>query len=198
MNDGLAARELLKAIRFAADRHRHQRRKGEDASPYINHPIAVANILAENGVTDAVTLQAAVLHDTVEDTETTADELTAEFGQEVAEVVLEVTDDKSLPKQERKRLQIERAPGLSPRAKLVRLGDKIDNVRDVTHMPPSQWSLDRRRDYLEWTRLVVEGCRGAHPGLERLYDEALEEGLRKLRLRAEGAGSDLSGGAPSS
>jgi guanosine-3',5'-bis(diphosphate) 3'-pyrophosphohydrolase len=180
MNDGLAARELLKAIRFAADRHRHQRRKGEDASPYINHPIAVANILAEHGVTDAVTLQAAVLHDTVEDTETTTDELTAEFGEEVAEVVLEVTDDKSLPKQERKRLQIERAPGLSPRAKLVRLGDKIDNVRDVTHMPPSQWSLDRRRDYLEWTRLVVAGCRGVHPGLGRLYDEALEEGLQKL------------------
>ena len=180
MNDGLTATELLKAIRFAADKHRDQRRKGEDASPYINHPIAVAGILAENGVTDLVVLQAAVLHDTVEDTETTADELIAGFGEEVAEVVLEVTDDKSLRKQERKRLQIQRAPGLSPRAKLVKLGDKIDNVRDVTHRPPSDWSLDRRRDYLEWTRLVVEGCRGAHPGLERLYDEALEEGLREL------------------
>jgi len=180
MNEGMSAKVLLRAIRFAADRHRHQKRKGDDASPYINHPIAVASLLAENGVTDPVVLQSAVLHDTVEDTVTTADELAAEFGQEVAEVVLEVTDDKSLPKQERKRLQIQSAPGLSVRAKLVKLGDKIDNVRDVTHMPPKDWSLDRRRDYLEWTRLVVEGCRGVHPGLERLYDEALEEGLKNL------------------
>jgi guanosine-3',5'-bis(diphosphate) 3'-pyrophosphohydrolase len=180
MNDALIVLELLKAIRFAAYKHRDQRRKGEEASPYINHPISVAGILAECGVTDPIVLKAAILHDTLEDTDTGSDELAEEYGQEVVAVVLEVTDDKSLPKQERKRLQIERASGLSTRAKLVKIGDKIDNVRDVTHFPPRDWSLERRRDYLEWTKRVVDGCRGVHAGLERLYDEALEEGLKRL------------------
>jgi guanosine-3',5'-bis(diphosphate) 3'-pyrophosphohydrolase len=180
MNDGLSARELLRAVRFAADKHRHQRRKGEDSSPYINHLVGVAGILAENGVDDPVMLKAAILHDTIEDTATSADELAEEFGAEVVAIVLEVTDDKSLPKQERKRLQVDRASGLSPQAKLVKLGDKIDNVRDVTHFPPSDWSLERRREYLEWSKRVVDRCRGVHAGLERLYDEALAEGLEML------------------
>src|ERR1041384_6973072 len=124
---------LLKALHFAANKHRDQRRKDIDASPYINHPIEVAETLARvGGVTDLVTLQAAILHDTIEDTTTTPEELEAAFGAEVRRVVEECTDDTKLPKADRKRLQIEHAPHLSHRAKLVKLGDKIANVRSVT------------------------------------------------------------------
>lgn len=170
---------LLRALHFAADRHRDQRRKGENASPYINHPIAVAEILARFGVTDVVVLQAAVLHDTLEDTETTPDELEREFGRAVRDVVVEVTDDATLPKHERKRLQVDVAPRLSERAKLVRIADKLANVRDVTHSPPA-WPRDRRVDYLAWTERVVEGCRGVNASLEQCYDAALAEGRRRL------------------
>ncbi len=172
---------LLDALRFAADKHRFQRRKDPEASPYINHPIAAADLLARvGGVTDNVTLLAAVLHDTVEDTETTPAELEAQFGTEVRAVVEEVTDDKTLPKEERKRLQIEHASHLSERAKLVKMADKICNVLDVTHNPPAQWSLQRRREYLDWSAHVITGCRGVNPALERYLDKVLEEGRALL------------------
>jgi guanosine-3',5'-bis(diphosphate) 3'-pyrophosphohydrolase len=141
------AAALLNAIQFAAHKHRDQRRKDTEASPYINHPIAVANTLAGvGGVSDIVTLVAAVLHDTIEDTETTPEELEAAFGLEVRELVAEVTDDKNLPKEVRKQLQIDHAPHVSARAKAIKLGDKICNVRDVTSSPPSDWSLGRRQE----------------------------------------------------
>ncbi len=145
---------LLKAVRFAAHRHRFQRRKDEDASPYINHPIEAAEILANVGnVSDLPTLLAAVLHDTVEDTDTTFSELEEVFGRDVRQLVEEVTDDKSLPKDVRKRLQIEHAQGLSSCAKQIKIADKICNVRDVTHTPPPNCSLERRRDGLGgWIR----------------------------------------------
>ena len=137
---------ILKAMLFAAYKHRDQRRKGADASPYINHPIAVANVLAnEGGVRDPIVLCAAALHDTIEDTETTAEELTASFGPSVAAIVLEVTDDKSLEKHVRKRLQIEHAPHLSDEAKLVKLADKICNLRDVLASPPAGWPPECKR-----------------------------------------------------
>jgi (p)ppGpp synthase/HD superfamily hydrolase len=164
---------ILEAARFAAERHSTQRRKDEEASPYINHPLAVAEVLARYGVTDVVALQAALLHDTIEDTETTADELEERFGPEVASVVLEVSDDKSLAKAERKRLQIVNAKDLSVRAKLMKLGDKICNVTDVASNPPTGWTLERRIEYLDWTEAVVEGCRGVHPELEAHYDAVL-------------------------
>jgi len=172
--------ELLHAIAFAAEKHRSQRRKGEDASPYINHPIAAAELLARYGINDLVTLQAAILHDTLEDTETSPEELTHHFGREVTEVVLEVTDDKKLPKEERKARQISHAPQLSRQAKLVKLADKICNVLDVTHEPPSGWPLERRVGYLDWTEAVVAGCRGVHPELEAFYDRTLGEGRSLL------------------
>ena len=172
---------LLHALAFAAEKHRSQRRKGEDASPYINHPIAAAELLARHGVDDLVTLQAAILHDTVEDTETTPEELERHFGPEVARVVLEVTDDKTLPKEERKRLQVSHAPHLSPRAKLVKLADKVCNVLDVTHEPPTGWPLERRVAYLDWTEEVVAGCRGVNEDLEGFYDRVLGEGRGVLR-----------------
>ena len=171
---------LLAAIQFAAEKHRHQRRKDAEASPYINHPIAVAATLAEAGVTDLDTLMAAVLHDTIEDTETTPAELAERFGTAVRDIVLEVTDDKRLPKAERKRLQVEHAPAASTAAKLVKLGDKICNVRDITHSPPPDWPLARRVEYLGWTEQVIAGCRGSSAELERRYDEALRAGRDAL------------------
>ena len=164
---------LLKALAFAAHKHRDQRRKDARASPYINHPIALADVLRnEGGITDATVLCAALLHDTIEDTETTPEELEREFGKRVREVVLEVTDDKRLPKKERKQLQIDHAPHLSKAAKLVKLADKICNLRDVADNPPSTWDLARRQEYFDWARNVVDGLRGVHPGLERAFDEA--------------------------
>lgn len=172
---------ILKAIHFAADKHRNQRRKDVEASPYINHPIELAELLARvGGVTDLVTLQGAILHDTVEDTETSFEELEMIFGVEVTEVVKNVTDDKKLPKEERKRLQIEHAPHLPDSAKQVKIADKISNVLGVTQAPPADWSLERRQEYLDWTEKVVKGCRGCTPALENHYDEVLEEGYRQL------------------
>ena len=149
---------LLQAISFAAEKHRNQRRKDKDSSPYINHPIALAALLdSVGGISDIVVLQAAVLHDTVEDTETTYDELVAHFGRKVADVVMEVTDDRSLEKPRRKALQIEHAPHASREAALVKLADKICNLRDVANSPPDRWTLERRQEYFDWARQVVEG-----------------------------------------
>jgi (p)ppGpp synthase/HD superfamily hydrolase len=172
---------ILQALHFAAAKHRDQRRKGAEASPYINHPIEVAELLARVGeVTDSVVLQAAILHDTLEDTQTTPAELDAIFGPEVREVVAEITDDKQLSKAERKRLQIVHAPQLSTRAKLVKLADKIANVRSIIDTPPAEWSLERKREYLDWSERVVAGCRGSNAALERAFDETLVEGRRLL------------------
>jgi guanosine-3',5'-bis(diphosphate) 3'-pyrophosphohydrolase len=172
---------LLAAIEFASRKHSTERRKDKEASPYINHPIAVTHLLAHSGgITDLVTLLAAVLHDTIEDTETTPADLDEHFGHTVRTVVEEVTDDKTLPKAVRKERQIEHGPHLSRRAKAIKLADKIANVLDVMDSPPSDWSLDRRREYLDWTEKVVAGCRGTNPGLEKLYDEVLEKGRVKF------------------
>jgi GTP diphosphokinase / guanosine-3',5'-bis(diphosphate) 3'-diphosphatase len=164
---------VVRAAAFAAHKHRNQRRKDADASPYINHPLALARVLAdEGGVTDAATLCAALLHDTIEDTDTTADELRREFGAEVSALVEEVTDDKALPKAERKRLQVEHAAHISDKAKLVKLADKVCNLRDVAAAPPVDWSLERRREYFDWARLVIDALRGVHPQLEAVFDAA--------------------------
>lgn len=171
---------ILKAVNFAATKHRDQRRKDPAASPYINHPIALANLLwNEAGVTDAVVIIAALLHDTVEDTQTTFAEL-EQFGQEVCCLVQEVTDDKSLPKQERKQLQIEHAAHLSEGAKLVKLADKIANLRDITASPPVNWSQDRQQAYFEWAKSVVDQIRGTHSQLEAIFDQVYQQGVVQL------------------
>lgn len=165
---------FVKAVAFAADKHRNQRRKDADASPYINHPIALASVLAnEGGVTDAAVLCAAVLHDTLEDTETTPQELTAIFGPQITAIVLDVTDDKSLDKHVRKQRQIEHAPHISKQAKLVKLADKICNLRDILASPPADWPPERKRSYFDWAAKVVAGIRGVHPGLEAVFDRLL-------------------------
>jgi guanosine-3',5'-bis(diphosphate) 3'-pyrophosphohydrolase len=162
---------FVTAVAFAAEKHRHQRRKDAPASPYINHPIALANVLVdEGGVHDPVVLCAAILHDTVEDTETTFEELERAFGQIIASVVREVTDDKALEYKERKQRQIDHAPHASPQAKFVKLADKICNLRDVLAHPPSNWSLQRKQNYFDWSAQVVAGLRGASPRLEAVFD----------------------------
>jgi len=174
---------ILKAIRFSAEKHNDQRRKDVRMSPYINHPIQVAETLWNIGdVRDMTLLVAAVLHDTIEDTDTTHDEIRTKFGEDVLALVLEVTDDKSLPKQTRKQLQIEHAPHKSRNAKLLSLADKICNVHDVVKSPPPVWTLKRKQEYLLWTEQVVAGLRGVSPKLESRYDALLEEGKLSLRL----------------
>ena len=164
---------VLDAAAFAADKHRRQRRKDAEATPYINHPLALATILAkEGGVADAEVIAAALLHDTVEDTETTPAELEARFGPTVAAIVAEVTDDKSLPKAERKRLQVTRAAHKPPGAKLVKLADKIANLRDIAASPPADWDAARKADYIRWASEVVSGMRGTNAALEAAFDAA--------------------------
>lgn len=179
---------LFRALRYAADHHRDGRRKGVDASPYINHPIAVASELVNVSVEDPEVLAAALLHDTVEDTCATPEDLEREFGPRVRDLVEAVTDDKSLPSRERKRLQVEHAPGLEPDAKLIKIADKICNVFDVGHSPAEGWSLERRREYVDWTERVVTGCRGVNPALEARYDEVL--GDARARVDAETGGDE--------
>ncbi len=176
----MSASLILAALDFAARKHREQRRKDE-ATPYINHPIALAHLLwNQAGVEDPLVIASALLHDTVEDTDTTFAELAAQFGPEIAAIVREVSDDKSLPKAERKQRQIDHAPELSDRARLVKLADKICNLRDLIDSPPADWSDQRRRDYCDWGKAVIDQIRGSHPQLEAIFDATYQEGLASL------------------
>jgi guanosine-3',5'-bis(diphosphate) 3'-pyrophosphohydrolase len=168
--------QLLKAVKFAADKHRDQRRKGADESPYINHPLNVAETLWRvGGVRDLSIIVAAVLHDTIEYTKTSPEEIEELFGSSVRSLVEEVTDNKSLPKPERKRLQVEHAPHLSAGAKQIKLADKTANISDVAFAPPPDWPLERRLEYLVWAETVVAGLRGCNAKLEGHFDSTLEE-----------------------
>jgi len=172
---------VFAALRFAAHKHRDQRRKGEEGSPYLHHCIEVADTLAGVGnVDDPEVLAAAVLHDTLEDTETTPEELAAHFGERVRRIVEEVSDDRTLTRDRRRAIQVEKAPGLSREAKLIKLADKICNVSDVALAPPVGWSLERRAEYAEWTAQVVAGCRGTSAPLEERYARCLAEARRLL------------------
>jgi len=163
---------FTRAVQFASEKHRTQRRKDHEASPYINHPLALAKLLAnEGGVDDVEVLCAAVLHDTIEDTNTTHEELRSLFGGAIATMVQEVTDDKTLPKSVRKQRQIEHAPLISRGAQLIKLADKICNLRDVLNSPPTSWTNKRRLEYLAWSGEVVKGLRGINANLELIFDE---------------------------
>lgn len=167
---------LLKALAFAAHKHRDQRRKDLAASPYINHPIVLADILCNEGhITDVEVICGALLHDTVEDTETTEAELQSVFGLAIASIVMEVTDDQSLSGPERKRKQVEHAAHASEKAKLVKLADKIANLRDIVSNPPVNWPLERRQRYFDWAKEVVDKVRGIHPGLEAVFDRVFAQ-----------------------
>jgi guanosine-3',5'-bis(diphosphate) 3'-pyrophosphohydrolase len=156
-------------------------RKGEGLIPYIHHPIEVTAILAEVGeITDLGLLQAALLHDTIEDTKTVKDELESHFGNRICGFVLEVTDDKSLDKQQRKELQIKHAPQLSNEAQSIKLADKISNVIDVAFSKPIDWPLERQLEYFDWAGRVVDGLRGCNDALEALFDKQVEESRREV------------------
>ena len=163
---------VLRAARFAAWKHRDQRRKGKGREPYINHPLDLAHVLwFEGGVQDPLVLAAALLHDTIEDTQTTVQELQGEFGVQVARIVMEVTDEASLNWRVRKKLQVSRARLASPEARQVKLADKICNLRSMVASPPSGWSEDRQRAYFDWAKQVVDQLRGSNPELEQRFDQ---------------------------
>jgi (p)ppGpp synthase/HD superfamily hydrolase len=172
---------LLHAAQFAAERHWEQKRKDVRRTPYINHPIEVAALLADaGGVTDVELLSAALLHDTVEDTETSPEEIGEAFGAAVRTLVAEVTDDKSLPKARRKELQVENGPHKSDRAKQLKLADKICNIRSIDADSPAGWECQRKTEYLDWSVRVIAGCRGVNLALERLFDQTLTAARRRL------------------
>ena len=168
---------ILKAACFAAYKHRNQRRKDEERTPYINHPISVAKIISEIGnVEDPEVLAAALLHDTLEDTKTTPEELIDNFGERVCNLVQEVTDDKTLPKLERKQRQIDHAKEISEGAALIKLGDKISNVTDITDTPPTDWDSNRRLEYFEWAEKVINNCPKVNEKLENHFAKVIKAG----------------------
>lgn len=171
--------KLLKAIAFAAEKHKLQKRKGKLEEPYINHCLQVADLLVDVGkVNNEDVLIASVLHDTIEDTDTSEEEIQSLFGKEVLGYVLEVTDDKSLPKEERKKMQVVNAPKKSDGAKLIKLADKTCNIRDVIQNPPTNWSDERRYVYLAWSEEVVKGLGEVNEDLEKLFNDYLEKGYK--------------------
>ncbi|MBK7711889.1 MAG: HD domain-containing protein [Bacteroidales bacterium] len=182
---------ILKALEFAAGRHKAQFRKGLDRVPYINHPIQVANLLInEAGETDPVLLAATMLHDVIEDTVNSVDErdeliriISGMFGDQILSLTMEVTDDKTLEKKERKRLQVVNASHKSMNARKLKIADKIMNLRDITDNPPEDWPLQRIKDYFDWAEDVVAGLRGVNSKLEELFDECLARGRTKYGVR---------------
>jgi len=184
---------ILSALEFSAIRHRKQLRKGEEKTPYINHPIQVAKILAiEGNETDAALIAAAILQDVVEDTvdypeekQQLIEQIRQLFGEEVISIVLEVTDDKMIEKKERKILQIQHAAHKSDTAKKLKIADKITNVRDITIDPPVHWPLQRKLEYFDWAEKVVAGLRGVNENLETLFDNTLENARKTYSHTAE-------------
>ena len=176
---------VLKAASTAAQWHMHQRRKGEAQEPYINHLLEVAQLVAEaTDGHDPNLVIAALLHDAIEDCEISRDEIATTFGEDVAALVVAVTDDKNLKKEVRKQLQVEVAPHQPRRAKLLKLADKTSNLRALAASPPARWSQERKLDYLAWARAVAHGLRGVNPWLEARFDAAAETAERAVRAAA--------------
>lgn len=170
---------IIKALSFSADKHRNQRRKDADSTPYINHPINVVLTLMEIGKeTNINLLVAAALHDTIEDTETKPEEIEKLFGKKVLAIVNEVTDDKKLPKAERKQLQVTNAPHKSSKAKKLKLADKICNITDILNSPPADWSKERKLDYLYWAEKVSVGLKGVNTKLEKHLRQLISKGRK--------------------
>ena len=179
MNDTVL---IAHALRFAAERHSGQRRKGQAKEPYVNHLAEVAELVADaTEGKDANLIAAALLHDTIEDTETSSDELVAVFNCDIAQLVADVTDDKSLPKQDRKNLQVVNATGKNMRAKLLKLADKTSNLRSLANSPPENWNTERKQAYIDWAIKVAAGLKGVNPWLEGRFDEALRRAQQALQ-----------------
>jgi guanosine-3',5'-bis(diphosphate) 3'-pyrophosphohydrolase len=169
--------QVARALDYAAKKHVGQRRKGVAQEPYINHLAEVAYLLAEaTGGNDTNLVIAGLLHDCIEDQGVKYEELVELFGADVADLVQDVTDDKMLPKAERKRLQVEHAPHKPARARMLKIADKTSNLRALIVSPPSGWDETRKRDYFAWAHAVVAGCRGVNEFLEAKFDEAYRKG----------------------
>jgi guanosine-3',5'-bis(diphosphate) 3'-pyrophosphohydrolase len=167
----LSVQRVLAAAQFAATKHSRQKRKGIDGEPYINHLIEVAGLIAgSTNVPDTDLIIAGLLHDTVEDVGVTLAELEQEFGHDVASLVAEVTDDKSLPKETRKALQVQNAPKKSVRAQVIKLADKISNLRSLLASPPPDWSFERRHQYFQWAKQVVDALSAPNPKLKAEFE----------------------------
>ena len=176
---------ITRAMEFAAHKHTDQKRKGARAEPYVNHVVEVAWLLADATTgQDPALVAAGLLHDTIEDQGVTFEELKQEFGTDVAGLVAEVTDNKSLEKTERKRRQVETAASKSPRARLIEIADKTSNLRSILASPPMDWSTQRKREYFEWAAQVIAGCRGVNAQLEELFDRAYAEGMAMFKTNA--------------
>ena len=166
--------KIIKACIFAANKHHGQIRKNLEGSPYITHPLLVAQIIWQiGGVADTNILVAAILHDTIEDTETTHAEIKETFGKEILDIVLEVTDNKNLPKDDRKRLQVVHASDKTYPARIIKWGDKLVNCRDILNSPPRDWPLERRQNYIQWAADVLFMMRGTNDAIESAFDEML-------------------------
>jgi (p)ppGpp synthase/HD superfamily hydrolase len=179
---------LLRAASFAARVHATHRRKGAAREPYVNHVLEVAQILAEHAA-PAEAIIAALLHDTVEDSDNdpepvTLEQIAAAFGPAIAAIVAEVSDDKSLPKEARKALQVKHAPGRSAAAKALKLADKISNLRAIIASPPANWDHGRRVEYVGWAGRVAHGLKGAHPSLDALFEATYRDAMAKLATEA--------------
>jgi len=173
---------ILKALNFAAFKHKYQRRKGDEHLPYINHPIKVAFIISEIGkIDDPIIISSAILHDVIEDTETSEEEIEKEFGNNIASIVKELTDNINFEKQKRKKLQIKKAPFLSREATIIRIADKIANIEDITSSPPIGWSYERKEEYLEWAEKVVKACKNVNNDLKNYFFEKLKKTKKELQ-----------------
>ena len=160
---------ILKATEFSALKHQNQKRK-DGKTPYVIHPISVAVILSEvGGIDDEEILSAALLHDTIEDTDTTADEIDKEFGSKIMSIVKELTDSKELSYSERKQFQIDHAPNLSKEATLVKIADKISNVSDLIDEKPANWNDSRCKEYIDWAEAVINNCHKVNTPLEKHF-----------------------------
>jgi GTP diphosphokinase / guanosine-3',5'-bis(diphosphate) 3'-diphosphatase len=167
---------ILSAALFAAEKHSHQKRKGAAAEPYINHLIEVAQLVSMAvPEPDPNLVMAALLHDVVEDTDVSKEELMQRFSPDVANLVAELTDDMSLPKAERRRLQIEHAPTMSVRAQIIKLADKISNLRGVLFSPPVHWSRERKRNYFDWGKRVVDALSQPNPILKAEFEKTYQQ-----------------------
>ena len=180
MNNDL--RLIINASKFAAEYHGGQVRKGAVARPYITHPLEVARIiLEEGGIADVEVLAAAILHDTIEDTGASREDISENFGDRVCSMVLECTDDKRLDKDDRKRLQIVNAPGKTAGAAVIKLADKIANVRDITFYPPN-WTAERKSEYIQWATQVVAALPSGNEKLRTVFAKAVSEFQIKANL----------------
>jgi GTP diphosphokinase / guanosine-3',5'-bis(diphosphate) 3'-diphosphatase len=167
-----SVQRILAAARFAAEKHAQQKREGALGEPYMNHLVEVAELIAaSSNELDAELIMAGFLHDTIEDTSVTFQELENHFGRDVASLVAEVTDDKSLPKEMRKKLQVETAHKKSRRAQTLKLADKIANLRSILKSPPTGWNLERKQQYFEWARQVISGIQEPNPYLKAEFDK---------------------------